>query len=924
MADHNNNLIGSSSRATHPSGSTPSDNAPTIASTTDSSPTISVNSSTLSFATNNDAPPAPRHPPHIIAPTAVRPTNASLSNAGASSGFSLPALNPFTDQNDPMSPFSPAHTPVATPLGSPTTELRKLNLGVERYARAIEDNGPIGSFSGIVPLPSLSQTHPIASRRRSSNVLDRITFHHSNTDLSPTSPLDGPSAEPTGKSTGLNLNSLKRALSGKKRPQDIDMNDLESNTNNTNSRDTDDHANHHLHHRRRKSTMFEDLSNPFTPATASNGNVDAQTALLDGLAYSPQPLLLPTMPNPTTLHESPNESRTIGSGSDEIRRRLEESNSKLAAAAATTTGAKADPVITIEDPATTTSGIRRRKPKGGILSQLLKLQRNEAAAAAAASGGSSKSRRSGAQEGSAQHAAVKRTKKGFYYRSSSKNNSLTDLASPSVTTTPKVSPRNSTAFDLDSLTPAAMTRLPTQPSTSINNNSSPFARPNASSHLHENIEEMEAISAAATAASLSDNLGIQRDIAEILTRQSFLIMMAKALILYGAPGHRIEETCALLARKMDVDASFALLPGLMTISFSDPETHTSDTRHLRCTQGMDMYKLSKVYKIAWGVLHGKGVEEANRALERVTIEPGYYPVWVTVMAWMTTSASVAPLAFNGSWLDTAVAGLCGLLVGLLGLVAAKFPIYGNVFEVTSSIFVGFIARAFGDRVCFAAVSLAGVVVLLPGLLLTQAIMELASRNIVSGAVRMFYALMYAFFLGFGLSLGAELWQFVANDHISPSPDACKRGVNHWWYFFIFPAVSTSINIVFNAHPCQWLGMTLVTAVGYTVSYFMTAGPQVTPAIAAFAVGVAGQAYGRITGNLSYVPLLSGVLLLVPGSVGVRGVLAIIGTDPSQGDASQGFQFALSMVNIAVSITLGVFCSALVWYPFWRKSTFMNF
>jgi uncharacterized membrane protein YjjB (DUF3815 family) len=155
---------------------------------------------------------------------------------------------------------------------------------------------------------------------------------------------------------------------------------------------------------------------------------------------------------------------------------------------------------------------------------------------------------------------------------------------------------------------------------------------------------------------------------------------------------------------------------------------------------------------------------------------------------------------------------------------------------------------------------------------------------------------------------------VSGDRTEPSPDVCKHGVDHWWYFFIFPAVSTSINIVFNAHPSQWLGMTLVTAVGYTVSYFMTAGPQVTPAIAAFAVGIAGQAYGRITGNLSYVPLLSGVLLLVPGSVGVRGVLAFIGADPTQGDPSQGFQFALSMVNIAVSITVR---------PFFFKSCFSN-
>jgi uncharacterized membrane protein YjjP (DUF1212 family) len=212
---------------------------------------------------------------------------------------------------------------------------------------------------------------------------------------------------------------------------------------------------------------------------------------------------------------------------------------------------------------------------------------------------------------------------------------------------------------------------------------------------------------------------------------------------------------------MDVDASFALLPGLMTISFSDPETHTSDTRHLRCTQGMDMYKLSKVYTIAMSVLHGGSIEAANKDLEVVTLEPGYYPVWVTVLSWMGAAAFVAPLAFNGSWLDTALAGLCGLIVGLLGVVAAKFPVYGNVFEVTSSIIVGFIAKSFGERVCFSAVALAGVVVLLPGLLLTASIMELASRNIVSGAVRMFYALMYAFFLGFGLSLGGELWDSVS-------------------------------------------------------------------------------------------------------------------------------------------------------------------
>lgn len=709
---------------------------------TDSSSSSSDTASPSIDGVPEHASASPQPAAHLVAnPSLALPPMVSSNihgNTGLSSGFALPASNPFTDSNEPVNPFTPSgtplDTPMATPPGSPAQALRKLSLGVERYAKAIEDPGPIGSFSGTVPLPSLSQTDHIASRRRPSHaVLDvASSMDKGDSNMARGSSNGDGSADTSSKSTGLNLKSIKKALSGnltgRHRIQDLSMADLESNMNSE------------------KKDSLNDLGNPFGGLTASSNN-DAQAALFNSLSLSPQPLLLPVMSSATPLQEALNESRP--SENDEILRRLDQSRKNQRAATSTNQEADTDPAVR--------PGMRRRKPRGGILSQLLKLQRNEAAAAAAATSGSSTgAKRSNGQMAAAQHTQVKKTKKGFYYRSSSKNNSLTDLGSASVTSTPRVSPRNSRIFDSD---PSHTMRLPTQPSTSINNTNLPFAKPDP----REAIEEMETISAAATAATLSANLGIQRDIAEILTRQSFLIMMAKALILYGAPSHRIEETCALLARKMDVDASFALLPGLMTISFSDPETHTSDTRHLRCTQGMDMYKLSEVYTIAWGVLHGKDIEEANKSLEKVTVQPGYYPVWVTVMAWMTAAAFVAPLAFNGSWLDTLLAGLCGLLVGVLGLVAAKFPIYGNVFEVTSSILVGFIAKAFGDRVCFSAVALAGVVVLLPGLLLTQAIMELASRNIVSGAVRMFYALMYAFFLGFGLSLGAELWDAVSSN-----------------------------------------------------------------------------------------------------------------------------------------------------------------
>ncbi|KAG0199564.1 hypothetical protein BGX28_007217 [Mortierella sp. GBA30] len=667
------------------------------------------------------------------------------------------------------------------------SELQKFNLGVERYAKAIEDPGLTGSFSGTVPLPTLSVVHHNASKRRPSNGLLEVPSS-SGTGIVTDALADiGGNTIEGGLGGKLTLNTLKRAISGRMRQQlDTGIDDLESN----------------IKH-----------------VQQSDGKI--------------------------SMESNDGDNSEKGSAVPEVE------------------------------------GMRHRKPKGGILSQLLKLQRNEAIAAAAASSGSAEPSAHRSRS-SSKHTGVKRIKKGFYYRSMSRNNSTTSLKetiSPSVTTTPKVSPK-------------------VTPRNSMDRKRSPC--------LEDPVKG-------------TDSRNIHRDIAEILTRQSFLIMMAKALILYGAPSHKIEETCMLLAQKMDVDASFALLPGLMTISFSDPETHTSDTRHLRCSQGMDMQKLASVHKIALAVLKGESIERANRELEQVTLEPPYFPLWLTLLGWLGSSAFVAPLAFGGGWFDMALAGFCGLLVGILGIVAGKFPVYGNVFEITASILVGFIAKAFGDRVCFSAVALAGVVVLLPGLLLTQAIMELASRNVVSGAVRMFYALMYAFFLGFGLTIGAELWVYISGGAATASASSCSNAINRWWYFLIYPAVSASINIVFNAHLRQWFGMTAVTAVGLVCTLFLKSGPQITAAIAAFAVGITGQLFGRLTGQLSYVPLLSGVLLLVPGSVGVRGILAIIGSDPSQ-----GFTFVLTMIHVSVAITLGVFCSSLVWYPFWRKSTFMNF
>ncbi|KAF7796642.1 hypothetical protein EIP86_007824 [Pleurotus ostreatoroseus] len=59
--------------------------------------------------------------------------------------------------------------------------------------------------------------------------------------------------------------------------------------------------------------------------------------------------------------------------------------------------------------------------------------------------------------------------------------------------------------------------------------------------------------------------------------------------------------------------------------------------------------------------------------------------------------------------------------------------------------------------CYNAISSASIVSILPGFLILSGSLELASKNIMCGSVKMVYALIYTLFLGFGLQIGSDLF-----------------------------------------------------------------------------------------------------------------------------------------------------------------------
>lgn len=93
-----------------------------------------------------------------------------------------------------------------------------------------------------------------------------------------------------------------------------------------------------------------------------------------------------------------------------------------------------------------------------------------------------------------------------------------------------------------------------------------------------------------------------------------------------------------------------------------------------------------------------------------------------------------------------------------------------------------------------------------GFIVLSGSLELSSRSLVAGAVRLCFALMYSLFLGFGLAIGGELYEkIVGQSIIGPTDYACihshdptgpwwQQTPSLWWAFLTVPMYSLFLSL----------------------------------------------------------------------------------------------------------------------------------
>jgi uncharacterized membrane protein YjjP (DUF1212 family) len=393
---------------------------------------------------------------------------------------------------------------------------------------------------------------------------------------------------------------------------------------------------------------------------------------------------------------------------------------------------------------------------------------------------------------------------------------------------------------------------------------------------------------------------LRRPTDDARTELGFVLALGRALHTFGAPAHRLEEAMSVICGQLGLRSEFFSTPTMLMASFGEPED--LDTSLMRVEPGeLNLDKLARLDALAEQV--GARQLTPAQGRERLTIiiaDRKPYNWALSTVAYALTAGAVVPF-FAGSLIDVVAATCIGLVIGALSILMLRTIEQTRVLELVGAgvaAFASMGAAATLDGVSPSVVTIAAIIGLLPGLTLTTAMTELATRNLVSGTSRLMAAVIVLLELVIGVALGER-----AAVAIWGIPDVVPAAALPAWSQLVALAVSgVGMMVLVQANPRAVLWILGACALGFTGARFGASvlDSEMGVFVGAVVLGVAGNAYARWRRQPASVVLVPAVLLLVPGSLGFRGVTSLL-----ERDTLSGVEATFAMFVVAVSIVAGL-------------------
>ena len=389
-------------------------------------------------------------------------------------------------------------------------------------------------------------------------------------------------------------------------------------------------------------------------------------------------------------------------------------------------------------------------------------------------------------------------------------------------------------------------------------------------------------------------------------RIAFVCETASRLHTYGTTAQRLEGAVVALSTRLGLECEPWSNPTGLILSFSDPSRPlgaSDTTRVIRLAPGEnDLYKLSESDRIAEAVAGAAmSIAQGHTALRALDRKPSLRWRATQLLAFALASGAVAGL-WRLPWVDIATATFIGLLIGVQSVLNEKRPRLKEASDAVSALIAGIVAvlvSYFIQPLNLNSVIIASLVVLLPGMTLTNAVNELTSQHLVSGTARFAGAIATILKLTVGTLIALTLAQLVGFypevRALRPQPD--------WVEWTSLVLVAYAFAVLFKAHRRDYGWVMAAAIFGYLISRYAGEawGSPVGIFLAALAMTAAGNLFARWANKPGAIIRVPGIIMLVPGSNSLRGVISLM----QQQDVVVGNTALMAVVNIVMALVAGL-------------------
>lgn len=339
------------------------------------------------------------------------------------------------------------------------------------------------------------------------------------------------------------------------------------------------------------------------------------------------------------------------------------------------------------------------------------------------------------------------------------------------------------------------------------------------------------------------------------------------LAMSGAETYRIEDSVQRVLAAYDVSSEVFAIPNCITISLRTPDGKSATRIRRIGFHGNDLDTVEKYNSLSRKICSEKPEPSvAVQWLSQTKTSRLTYK-FLTQLLGHILGASGFAIFFGGNWQDALCAGLCGLLIGLTGWFLQKFKT-NHFFQIIVSAFmmtfVACLCGATGLAYSTDMVVIGALMLLVPGLIFTNAMRDIIFGDTNSGINRIVQVLLIAAAIALGTGVA---WNLASSLWTMPAP---PTPLSHNFFMQCLACIvgCMGFTIIFNIHGRGSLLCVLGGAVTWA-SYTIVSHLGCSELICYFVSSVVAAIYSEIMARVRKFPTISYLVVsifpLIPGA-----------------------------------------------------------